>query len=532
MDRKIIDMMKKSLMIVACLLLLPSIYSHAQETPGTSSPVLTYDLWMAKGTALLNGAQFFEAQEAFQSALTVRPANPRATYLLGVAQGKREKYADAEATLRKALEMSLTRDEREGTYHDLGVVLFKQGKYDTALESLKYAKEIAPNNPLISFNEGLVLKKMGQDDLAVAAFRKASAGAEALDLPWAASVHYQMGVVLYRQQRYEAAKQAFSEVIQSGPDSEIAKSSGVFLEKIGEAEQIALAGGEKPWEVSVNTSSQHDGNVVLDPTVSPSSDRISRRRDNRFVLQLGGSREFPASTPWGAGYSLYQSWHRELSAYDVQSHEPYLYWLFKKDRMEGRLDYLYNFVTVGKERYMQSHTLRPTVTLIRSANRSIQFFYQLQYRIFKDSAPNFLDNSERDGINNMFGLTENFAFAYGKRGLRLGYVVDADRTQGDDWEALGHRTFVSGEVSLPLSLKLEGGADYGGRRYLNSNSFSASIPKEERDDVAYTANIGLSHMLNAFFEIATQYTHIRNDSNLPIFDYRRGVYSLNLTGRF
>jgi tetratricopeptide (TPR) repeat protein len=522
------DIVKRSLRMAVCLLFLSRLV-QAQETPSLS-PDLTYDLWMTKGTALLNGAQFLDADEAFQAALTARADDPRATYLLGIAQGKREKYAEAERTLRRALKMSLKRDEREGAYHDLGVVLFKQGKYDEALESLKYAREIAPENPLISFNEGMVYKKMGQDDAAVAAFQKAAAGAQGL--PWASSVHYQMGVVLYRQQRHEEAWAAFSEVIHRSPESDIAKSSGVFLEKIEEAERTVLAGGKKPWELSVHASTQHDSNVTLDPTISPSSDRVSRRRDNRFVLQLGGSREFAASVPWGAGYSFYRSWHSELSPYDVQSHEPYLYWRFQKERLDGRLEYLYNFVIVGDERYMQSHTLRPTVTLIRSSTRSLQFVYQLQYRSFKDSAPIFLDNSERDGINNLFGLTENFAFAHGKRGLRLGYTVDADRTQTDDWEAIGHRIFIAGEALLPLALKLEGGADYSGRRYSNPNSFSASTPKEERDDVSYTANIGLSHTLNAFIEIATQYTYIRNDSNIPIFDYTRGVYALNITGRF
>ncbi len=529
MDKRIVGMLKKSLMMAAYLLLWSHLDLHAQAVP---MPATTYDLWMAKGTALLNSERSLDAEDAFHAALTARPADPRATYLLGVTQGKQEKYPEAEQTLRQALKMSLKRDEREGAYHDLGVVLFKQGQYEPALESLKYAEEIAPGNPLIQFNKGMVYKKMPQDGPAVIAFREAASGADAHDLSWAASAYYQMGIILYRQQRYEEAKVAFSDVIERRPTSDIAKSSTVFLERMSEAERVEMAGGEKPWNISAHASSQHDSNVTLDPTVSPSSDRVSRRRDNRFVVQWSGSREFPASLPWGVAYNLYQSWHAELSDYDVQSHEPSIYWFYKKERMEGRLDYLYNFVVVGEERYMQSHTLRPTVTLARSTTRSIQFLYQLQYRVFKNSAPLFLDNSDRDGINNMFGLTENFAFANGKRGLRLGYLLDADRTQGDDWEAIGHRIFVNGEASLPLALKLEGGVDYSGRRYANVNSFSAAIPKEERDDIAYGANIGLTHSIRESFEIAAQYTYIRNDSNLPIFDYTRGVYALNLTGRF
>ncbi|HEY5599287.1 MAG TPA: tetratricopeptide repeat protein, partial [Candidatus Manganitrophaceae bacterium] len=332
----------------------------AQEN-ALSLPSKEYDLQMTKGTALLNQKKYPEAEAAFQAALAARPHDPKATYSLGVAAGKEGKYPEAERNLLESLRLDPQQTE---VYLDLGVVYFQQKKFENALDILSRGENIDPEDPKILFYQGRIYQESREDDQAAPRFLRAAALANEDDPGLAAAAQYQAGVSFLRQRIFDDAKDAFTEVIRRSPHSEMGKSAQAFLIQIDQGGKE----GEK-WDLSVSVSDQYDDNVVLEP--SDSAFVVSDKSDSRAVFYLNGNYYFRKPAPWGGGigYSFYQSLHRELDSFDTQSHEPDLFLTYEKDRLQARVDYLFSFITVDRERYLQGHTVRPAATLAHGSGR-------------------------------------------------------------------------------------------------------------------------------------------------------------------
>ena len=75
------------------------------------------------------------------------------------AKGDEGSLATAEEVATKAVEL----DPKSGLYLDaLGWVHFKQEKFDAALESLRKAGDMAPDNPEVQYHLGAALAKAGK----------------------------------------------------------------------------------------------------------------------------------------------------------------------------------------------------------------------------------------------------------------------------------------------------------------------------------------------------------------------------------
>ncbi len=504
------------------LLLLSSLFllspASAEET---ASSTKEYDLQMTKGVAFFNAGRYPEAKEAFVIALSVRPNDSSAMHQKGVTAGKLGQFLEAEEDLSAVLAMP---DPIPAAYPDLGIVYYQQKKYQEALSVLQRGAAFLPKDPLLPFYEGKIYQEMGDHPLAVARFSKSAAYAKEAESELYSAAIYHAGVSYYQMKNYEEAKEEFLEVVEKTPASAMGSSSKKFLALIAKQGQQ-----NRRWSLSLNGGIQYDSNVRVRP--DDFAFAISKKADSRLVATLNGRYRFLEKADWGidGGYLFYQSLHSDLSSFNAQVHQPSLTATWKKDGQVRRLDYTFGYTMVGQAAYLVSHTLKPTLFFTPSRGFQRSVFYQLQRKDFIDSTL-FPISSNRDGTNQAIGVAASMQ--KGQRLWKMGYTADMEDVRSADWEYVGHK--INGGMQSPFSARLSGeiGLEYARRAYRYPNSFAIPIFSKKRSDDILTAHTELSYRIRPKSDLSFGYSLTRNDSNIELFDYRRGIFSFNFMRRF
>ncbi|MBI5854951.1 MAG: tetratricopeptide repeat protein [Nitrospirae bacterium] len=495
-----------------------------------------FELNFSKGLLKYNQGLYPEAEALLSEALKEKPGDAETRYYLGQTLLRNSRPAEAERIFLSLLESDPTSGR---VLLGLGIAQYQQESYRDALTNLASAQQALPEDPLVHFYQGLAHNKLGQYDQAHPRLFKAMS----LSPDLAADARYQSGLAYYRQGVPDEAKHEFEAVIQAEPQSELARSAREFLQQLTGSKPATTA---KWWDLNFSVSSQYDSNVVLLPGgIQPpgGSTGISKKEDYRTALSGRGEVRPFDNGIWtlGTAYSLYQSFHRTLSAFDVQDHTPSLYVQHKAGPLTSRLSYAYDYINVGRSPYLIAHALQPTFTVTESDRLYTQVHLRYQNKDFQHGR--FLFNSTRDGKNWMAGVTQYLLFADKQAHVRLGYVFDKDVTGGGspatttpgnttnaDWAYEGHRLTTG--IGLPpvWQFRTDMAFDYYRQDYLNPNSFSTTGTTIRRDNI-YLFNATVSRELLAGLSVIAQYSYTRDQVNVAAFDYNRNIVSLTLAGQ-
>lgn len=106
-----------------------------------------------KGNRQYNKGNYEQAISRYEQALQAVAGQFEATYDLGNALYKAERFDRAEQTMQQAAADSLrTDDERAEAFYNLGNAQFKQQKYKEALESYKQSLRLNPSDMETKYN--------------------------------------------------------------------------------------------------------------------------------------------------------------------------------------------------------------------------------------------------------------------------------------------------------------------------------------------------------------------------------------------
>lgn len=132
-------------MLCILLVLLAATEATAQQMPERSL--------VRKGNRQYNKGEYGEAIKRYEEALKAAPESFEATYNLGNALYKAERFDTAEQTILQATADTLRTDnELAETYYNLGNAQFKQKKYKEALESYKQSLRLNPSDMEAKYN--------------------------------------------------------------------------------------------------------------------------------------------------------------------------------------------------------------------------------------------------------------------------------------------------------------------------------------------------------------------------------------------
>ncbi len=105
------------------------------------------------GNRQFNKGNYEESIERYGKALNFAPGSFEATYDLGNALYKAERYDQAEQTMRQAAADTLRNEkERAEAFYNLGNAQFRQKKYKEALESYKQSLRLDPSDMEAKYN--------------------------------------------------------------------------------------------------------------------------------------------------------------------------------------------------------------------------------------------------------------------------------------------------------------------------------------------------------------------------------------------
>ena len=500
------------------------------------APDETYDFSMSKGVVEFGRAHYELAAQMFERALEVYPHDPEATDYLGQTYLRLKRYREAESLFEKIVQSD---PKAAPAWLGLGVARSQQGKYQEALDALSQAERLDPKNPLVYFYQGLIAQEMKSFIQAPALFSRAMA----LSPDLTPSARYYTGMSYYQRGLVDQAQKEFEGAIASGePESELARTARAILQQ-----QVDVPSGTKQWDVNLSISAQYDSNVVLLPIgTQPLSGSTSISKKDDFLTAIYARGEYrPLQTDvWTAGvtYGFYQSFHLELTEFDVQAHSPSVFVQRQIGPVQARVQYAFDYVRVANMPYLIAQTVQPTFMIAEGNNYFTQLQFRYQNKDFQDDL--FIGNSFRDGKNWLVGVTQYAYFADGTGHVRLGYTFDTDRTGGGnpvvaipgdpsnaDWDYNAHSLSAGLGIPEVLTLRPNFAFDYHHQQYDNPNSFSDTGSTVRRDNILFfTASIG--RPLTNWLSIAAEYNYTRDQSNIQSFNYSRSIYSLTLSGSF
>jgi len=382
------------------------------------------------------------------------------------------------------------------------------GNFAAAIDHLQRALELVPGDQEARVSLGVAYARSGDRQKARTVLEQAVA-ADGND----SRARYELGLVLAALGQDEAAKQMMRTAAETTRDEALADAARAYLggrEQAGARPSLRLTGGF-----------QYDDNVILeqDNPIAPTGDK---KADWRGVLLLEGVLPFGVTGRRGAeaAYQFYQSLHGSLEDYNVQEHVGRVgghYAFSRTSRFD--LTYEFRYAFVGGEHYSTTHWFAP----VFSVNLTSQSLTELHGTYSSDryfDTPVFTALTEKNGPSASAGLTHT-VLSGRKTGIALDYTYDTHDAVMDYWDYTGHRGAVSA-LTEAGRYKLFATLSYHDKKY-------GGIPPgatEKRHDGVQELLAGVSRKAGTTVTVTLSDQYTLNDSNLPLYEYRRNIVGL------
>lgn len=331
----------------------------------------------------------------------------------------------------------------------------------------------------------------------------------------------------------------------------------------------------------------YDTNVILlgEDTALPRG--IVQKWDHRFGVEAGFdvTRQFVEqecalgkSLLLGVGGLTSHLWQPSIGEFDVNMYtgRAYVNWEPLSDLFVG-LQYDYTYTQLGHDPFISSNRITPVISKIWRGSPAGQLgeersrtdlFYSYDYRDYLDELIDF--RFDRDGAYHALGIkqtinlwkardlwrdyyaaqegAEPVDFRDGERWLaaRVGYVYRNERTQGDEFDLVGHTIQAGLDVPLPYRLMFEFRTDLGWDGYNHASLLD--YRRNERRDFLQYYDFGLTRTfvdrgenssmptlrvrLRAGIEFGIQDSNVWNRLSEDVYSYDRAIYSMKLMVNF
>jgi tetratricopeptide (TPR) repeat protein len=489
-------------------------------------------------------------------------------------------YEEALSLLRSALRLS---PQNTRALYYLGLTHLALGQTEQALSPLEALYGLRPDDLDVIYQLGgayFALARFDQSEpLLEEAFRRQ---------PDLEHLGYYVGFLRYRHKDYKKAAEAFGAVRSSDADiRQLAKFyRGLSLGVLGLSDQalseLASVQQEQPMSPMTGASVRirealaaipkqsphrklraqlslggfYDDNVAINPNANadPFVQSLRARPSNSpgFMTSLRADYALYRQGPFEARatYSYYQTVNTNsgVGTFDIQDHLGGLSGAYRGTLgtlpFELGAQYTYDYMFLGFNGFLSRRSLILPIVLVPPSTTvpglgTVQHLTTLLYRhqnrnFFREPGDNdirFAPES-RDAENNMFGFLHVFRFAQDRYLFRLGYQRDTEAAAGTAFTYQGNRLQTGGEVVLPWQ-NLLARMDYEihWRDYQNPQTVFTDNAGllSPRADTSRHLFVQISKPFPYFLTVALQYQGIWNDSNIPVYNYTKNVFTAIVT---
>ncbi len=494
---------------------------------------LRSEIAFSKGALAFEAKRYEEALALLRRAGQEDPENARIHYYLGLCLNRISLFEDAKVEFQKALELDSSL--REANF-DLAIACYQLEDYECALAYFERSEDALSDISLIRYYEGYLHHLLGHHEEAVAFLSQAASANPRLAQP----AHYYVGISQEALGRHDAAKSAFEAAIALDPSTDIAAAARRYLSEVEVKEEEA-----KFLEFSLDLGVEGDTNIILAPTAGDPLTGEAIQLENRAGVRGVASLE-ARFTPFrkggseaGIGVSYYQNYHPDinrddtidLTRFNLISATGELFGAYRRDFMDHpvgfRLRYRFNGGWLASERFQTSHEIVPSVSLTERPFTTSRLSYTLNIldltdpsegEVF-DASGNTISIEARSATNHKIGLDQFFFFREETIRLEVGYRLDFNRAEGDDFDWLGHR----GRVRLKTPLLGVLGLTVTGEGIFRDYTHHA----QDRTDKGYSVKLEFPIALSATIDL-TFGGAVEENFSIPEFSYKRAIAGLTL----
>ena len=394
-----------------------------------------------------------------------------------------------------------------------GIEKINEGQHDEAIEDLKKAGSLAPDNIEVKFYLALAYARIGELEQAEALFQKVLKEDESAD-----TVHLELGRIYYVKEECSKSAEYLTRYIALTDDEDFKKYAQSLMEECGDRTKQ-----KKPYYLNATAGYQYDDNVIVEPE-NPSITADSKS-DSRVIAYLDASATLldKGIVHVKTDYNFYQSLHFDLDDFNIHYHKikPKLEFQVS-DIVKPTVGYAYEYTLLGGDRYGGTNVVFADVAITEGEKFSTDLKYE--YRNFKYwNSEIFPTNSIRSGTQNIIGVKQN----YGAGSLKADLYLDGIYNRADEnyWSYDGFKAGAELSYRITKPLIITVAAEYG------ENDYRDDYPgfSEERLDKVQVYSAILTYSYSERITVYISDDYIRNDSNIFLFDYKRNIVGIYLT---
>ena len=481
---------------------------------------------LQKGIEQYRAENFEEALDIFKEAYKRQPSTLLSFYL-GLTYKQTGQYRKAEKYLKEALKGI---PKINDAYPEIIEVLYFLNELNEAMFWIKEAEAqfIMPSK--ISFLKGLVLSKMARYDEARSSFERA----KSLDPALTQAADLQIAMTYTAEKRPKEALKTLESLIKIEPKTDIAEFASDYLN--------TLKTLYKEWAITLSMAYQYDDNVVSKPTGTigiSAVDEISGKRDSDIL------------TTFKLSYRPIQS-GRLFFTGDLSISTKNYFHSYKYDTVLSSITLTpgYNFkngfitlplsyshMWLNEREYMGLLSINPTLTFEITQGHIGQFSAGYSKRDMLKYFTGFDPDEDRD--SNSYFIGAGYFYPFKEKGvLYARYDYTIDDTEGKNWDSQSHRVSLGAIYPLTEKLSFQIAGDHTWQNYKNIHTLSGAGVKgypdtpSKRKDRLYSVTAGFIFDITKALKTNINYYHLRADSNFAIYDYKRNIYTIELSLSF
>lgn len=539
----------QTLLLVGLMLLLFPLSSFAQSQQADA------DVLVAQAVLAYDAGNYDNALDLLKRALEFDAKNPRGLYYTGLTYLALKQPEQAVAPLETLRDL---RPSDVQAQYQLGVAYFTLNNYEKAAPLLEQAFQTTPELDNLGYYVGYMRYRLKDYPHAVKAFdanKTSDANVQQLVYFYKGLSLGYLGLSQQAKAELESAQRAQAVSPISGP--------AIRMQEVLAAQQPA--GEPKRLRLQLSLGGYYDDNVAVNPR--PSGDPVAESFRNRTTNTPGGLASLYADYAFfreggfesTASYSFFQTYNTNSGnsangnigpdKFNMQNHQGGLNTFYRGTvgdlPYQLGAQYTYDYLFLDQIGFLSRHSVTGSATLVEPsiglpllgsmgnmttalARYQIKNFFREPVAVDIRFAP-----EQRDGFNTMVGVLHVFRFAQDRLLLRAGYQYDNEATKGTSFSYLGHRIQGGAQVTLPWGdLNVRYDYDMHFKKYSEPQALFADntgTPGQKRDDVESTHLLQVTKPLPYNFAVTAQFQHIRNDSNIPVYNYTKNVGTLLVT---
>ncbi|WP_449244600.1 tetratricopeptide repeat protein [Desulfobacca acetoxidans] len=477
------------------------------------------DVLVAQGLKNLQLENYDEALADLKIAWEKGAKTAEKAFYLGVVSYRLADYPQSLEFMEEALRLDPQFNEAR---LQLAAIFLALNRPEEALPHLQELEAVPYKLPQTSMYLGQAALKRKQYELAVRYFRQAEE-----DPNLAQEAKLQASTAMAAQNQFKDAKQVLTEAISLNPGTREAGFAQRYMEAMDRRIKET-----KPLRLHLGASFDYDSNVSLEPGDLNVANIVPLGRGDTVFTQFGTVEyEFLPTGPIGvmASYNLFETFHRRLTIYDVMSHTLGITPCYRGTTGTFWLPFRYNYTDLASDKYWTSYILTPTYLHMLKPNLGLEAGLRWTRNYYWWFQPFPQEDRSSQNYGGSLGL---YYFLKKKEGyLQARFSYEYYDASGSNWTSSIYRLLLGGFYPVTEKFRINPTLEFVYQPF-DHQWFNGVDYLAKRRDKTMIFGLQMFYKIYAGLDLNLHYYYIRDDSNIPLYDYDRSIVGAMIEYRY